>query len=283
MSKEIDDNKLESVPDSGFGRRKRLRTSFLVRHILPSDKHSFIGRIHDLSIIVYHFDSYEELARHDDCKYAFHANNSLTVLTRRIESLNLVGDLLWPASLPVNFSDFPVSRYEWLTLAADMFLMRYISVVDCALLLVNEVYETGLDPKKGSIEMLERRGVSAKAIALLKEMRLDQGHLREERNARFHHGIERSFGQDDMIFRSASLIEHRRGDVAGSDRFGRKINMERFFKEGLVELQREFNRATRRLVRLLDQLYDELWREFEDRFGPRIRNSAHGLCVSRRQ
>ena len=211
------------------------------------------------------------------------SGQALSVPTRRIESLNLVGDLLWPDSLPVNFSDFPVSRYEWLTVAADVFLMRYISVIDCALLLVNEVYEAGIDPKKCSIEMLEKRGVSAKVIALLKEMRLDQGHLREERNARFHHGIERSFSHDDRTFRTASLIENHSGGVAGADQFGRKINLERSFKEGLVELQREFNRATRRLVRLLDQLYDELWREFEDRFDPQIRNSAHGLRVSRRR
>jgi len=48
--------------------------------------------------------------------------------------------------LPKSFADFPVSRYEWLTLAADVFLMRYISVVAFSLLIVNTVYETGLGP-----------------------------------------------------------------------------------------------------------------------------------------
>jgi hypothetical protein len=258
-------------------RPKRARTSFLVRHRISSDNHPFVGRIYDLSIVAYHFDTYEELAAHADCRYVFHINDSLSTLTQRVESLNVVGSLLWPVALPSDFKDFPVSRYEWLNLTADAFLMRYISVVDCALLLINEIYETGLEPRKCSIDALDKRGVSGKAIAILKAMQLDQGRLREERNSRFHHGKERSFSQDDVTFRFASLFEHRHGGVDGTDQFGRTINLERSLREGLVEMQSEFNRSTRRLVRLLNRLYDLLRFDFELRFKPRIRNSKHGL------
>jgi hypothetical protein len=154
---------------------KRPRTKPLVRHIVVSDNHGFIGRVYDLSIVAYHFDSYEELARHPDCKYAFHVNHTLSSLSCRVESLNLVGGMLWPERLPKDFKDFPVSRYEWLTIAADVFLMRFISVVDCALILANDVYETGLAPQKCSIDQLGKAGVPSKTLSALEEMRKDQG------------------------------------------------------------------------------------------------------------
>lgn len=256
---------------------KSKRSKPLIRHIVASDNHWFVGRVYDLSIVAYHFDSYEDLARHPDCKYAFHVNHTLSSLTLRVESLNLVGDMLWPEQLPKNFRDFPVSRYEWLTIAADVFLMRFISVVDCALILTNDVYETGLDPKKCTTDQLKKAGVPSAVLSILEEMRKDQGDLRVERNARFHHGSERAFTDDSITFRTAARFERWGNDVVGRDQHGRRINVERSFKEGLVELQREFNAATRKLVRHLDAFYHLVGVEFGSRFTPRIRAATHGL------
>jgi hypothetical protein len=256
---------------------KRPRAKPLVRRIVASDNHEFVGRVYDLSIVAYHFDSYEELARHPDCKYAFHVNHTLSSLTSRVESLNLVGDMLWPERIPKDFKDFPVSRYEWLTIAADVFLMRFISVVDCALILANDVYETGLDPQKCSMDQLGKAGVPSKILSVLEDMRKDQGDLRRERNARFHHGAERAFTNDSTTFQTAARFERWGNGVVGHDRHGRRINVERSFQEGLVELQREFNAATRKLVRHVEAFYDLLGIEFESRFTPRIRAATHRL------
>ena len=261
---------------------KRQRSAFLRRHVLPSDKHAFVGRIFELSIIGMHFETYEELSQHSDCKYVFDLNVQLTSLVRRVESLNLAGDLLWPKGLPPDFSKFPISRYEWLTVAADVFLVRYVSVVDCAMLLVNSVFEGGLNPKQCSIANLRKKGMPEKVLNILEEMIRDQGSLRLERNARFHHGAERGFTDDNETFRLTASMEHRLGGVRGNDRFGRKLNMARMLNEALVSLQREFNRATRRLVPQVDRLYSQLWPAFEAKFGPRIRSSTHGLRVRSR-
>lgn len=260
-------------------RPTRARSSFLKRHIVPSDNHGFIGRVYNLSIVAYHFDSYEDLEKHADCKYAFEINYYVSSLARRVESLNLAGGMLWPDPMP-KVKDFPISRYEWLTVSVDVFLMRYISVVDCALLLANAIYEVGLEPKNCSLKNLKKKGVSTEVVGLLKKMLDDQGHLRPERNARMHHGEEREFTDDDQTFKIGAIFERMHG-IQGKDRFGRRINVDRSFKEGLVGLQREFNKSTRVLVRQLDRLYNLLWDEFEDRFGPRIRASTHGLRASR--
>jgi hypothetical protein len=251
--------------------RPKPSTRLLKRFIVPSDTHPFVGRVYSLSIVAYHFDSYDDLARHADCKYAFDVNMELSTLTRRVESLNLAGSMLWPDPVPSNFKEFPVSRYEWLTVAADVFLLRYISVVDCALLITNEVFEVSLERRKCSIGNLKKRGVPQRVTSLLEELQADQGALRDERNARFHHGAERGITGDDMTFQIAALFEHRGSGVRGRDQDGRRINVERSFREGLLERQREFNQASQKLVRQLDRLYDELGMEFESRFVPRFR------------
>jgi hypothetical protein len=260
----------------------RARTSYLKRYILPSDGHSFIGRIYDLSIVSLHFDSYEAMAIHADCKYALEVNYDLSNLTRRVESLNLAGEMLWPKSLPTDFKQFPVSRYEWLTISADVFLMRYVSAFDCLLLVIGAVYETGLHARQCTYVNLSRKLKATKIIAVLEGILETERELRSERNSRFHHGEERGFTTDDQTFRTLALWEHRFNGMIGTDRFGRKANLDRSFKEGLVELQRDFNRATRELIRGLDKAYSLLSPEFETRFVPKFRAATHGLNDSRR-
>ncbi|ACI59236.1 hypothetical protein Rleg2_6069 (plasmid) [Rhizobium leguminosarum bv. trifolii WSM2304] len=253
------------------------RTKPLVRHILPSDNHGFIGRVYDLSIVSLNFDSYEEMAQYPDVKYALEVNYALKGLTRRVESLNLAGGLIWPERLPESFKDFAVSRYEWLTIAADVFLMRYTSVVDCALIFASGVYECGLEAKKCSFDQLKKKGVASTALYVLEQMLADQGNLRAERNARFHHGEERGFTEDSQTFEMAARFEQWGSGLTGKNQVGRTINVTRSFQEGLVELQREFNFSTKSLVKRLDEFYDILEVEFESRFGPRIQAATHGL------
>jgi hypothetical protein len=246
-----------------------MSTRFLKRYILPSDDHEFVGRIFDLSIVSLHFESYSDLSKHADCKYAFDVNHALSLLTRRVESLNMVGGMIWPNNLPKNFKGFPVSRYEWLNITADVFLTRYVSVVDCAMILVNEVLECALPPKACSLSALKRKVVPEPILFHLGLMIEDQGRLRNERNGRIHHGSERAFSSDDEMLRIGALFEHRFNGARGAE--GRPLPVERLFREGLVDLQRDFNVAMRKLVKQLNRLYDMLQPEFEDRFSPKFR------------
>ncbi|WP_246024445.1 hypothetical protein [Azospirillum ramasamyi] len=189
--------------------------------------------------------------------------------------------MLWSEPFPTATS-LPISLYEWLTASADVFLTRFISVVDCTLQLVNAVYETGLPPADCKMKKLKQSGVSAAVIAHLGGMLDEQARLRTERNARIHEGVERSFTLDDQTFMTAAMFARGHG-IRGFDQSGRRINVNRSFREGLVGLQREFNSSTRKLVRQLDPLYDELWKEFENRFGPRIAAATHGFNARARR
>jgi hypothetical protein len=256
-------------------------TRFLKRHILRSDYHGFIGRIYELSIVAYNFESYTDLAKHADCKYAIDVNEYINLLVRRVESLNLAGGMLWPEPYPTPMS-LPISLYEWLRACADVFLTRFISVVDCALQLVNAVYEAGLPPLDCKMKKLKQAGAPRTVINHLGIILDEQTRLRMERNARIHEGMERNLTLDDQTFQIVALFERSNG-MRGNDRNGRSINLNRSFREGLVGLQREFNGSTRTLVRQLDALYDELWEEFEARFGPRIAAATHGLNAAARR
>ncbi len=270
-------NDVNDIP-GGTGRAlRRPSTRFLKRYIMRSDHHGFIGRIYDLSIVGLHFESYEDVVRYPDCKYALDTNYWVSSLAARVESLNLVGDMLWLDPYP-DFVKFPIGRYDWLTVTTDVFLMRFVSVIDCALLLVNEVFRLGLDAKQCTLGKLRKQGIPASVNDHLQMMLDEQETLRVERNARIHHGTERPFTEGDQTFRMAS-----RFGVVGKNIHGRPINAERSFKEGLVVLQRDFNRSTRLLQKQLDPLYDLLWEEFEDHFGPLIAAARHGFNARRQR
>lgn len=102
----------------------------------------------------------------------------------------------------------------------------------------------------------------------------EQEGIRAERNARVHHGFERDFTDDDTTFKTASAFNDQ---LKGTDRFGRKIDVDLSFRAGLVSLQRDFNRHVPALEKQLDQLYDLLWDAFEERFGPLIAAATHGM------
>ena len=108
-------------------------TRFLKRRMVASDGHPFVGRVFDLSIVELNFETYDEIASYPDCRYVFHCNMAISSLVRRVESLNMVGDLIWID--PSEWADGNqfVDRYSWLNVASDVLLMRLISVHDCTL------------------------------------------------------------------------------------------------------------------------------------------------------
>lgn len=142
-------------------------------------------------------------------------------------------------------------------------------MVDCAIILVNEVLEWGLSIEACTLTNLKKKPVPRAILDHLGAMIDDQGLLRKERNSRFHHGSERGFSSDDQAFRLGSIFEHRAIGMRGPN--GRPLPIGRLFREGLVELQREFNAVMRKVVKQLDRLYDMLEPEFESRFSPKFR------------
>jgi len=237
------------------------------RYIVESDTHEFIGYVYDRGGMVgLSFDSYEEIEQFPDCLYAFEVDGWLSLLTRRVESLNHVGNMLWPECSQEVFDDFPVSKYEWCNVIADVFLMRFVSVSDCCLLLSNVVLECGLEPKKTNLDNLRKLTNNQAVVSSLGRIQDIQRDHRNERNQRFHRGIERDFTDDDTTFKMVSIFEFRGSGLSGTDRHGREIDLDKFFQGAIDMLRSEFNKSCRLLSEELCTFYDELEGEFEQRF-----------------
>lgn len=235
--------------------------------------HDFVGRVYDLSIVAMYFDSYEEVSKYSDCKYAIDVNGSLTKLVQRVRSINLSGDMLWLEPTLDQFSSLPIAEYDWLIVAQDVFLMRYISVLDCALILANDIFELNQSPKKCIKSRLVKLGLPQSTVTLLEKVENGQEALRNERNARFHHGDERQMSSDDSAFRMASLFAKRGAGLQGKDRNSKEIDLTRYYNETSCIMREDFNMAVENLQKNLNDLLNHLEEEFENRFKPKFRDS----------
>lgn len=240
-------------------------TRGLRRYILPSDESKFVGRVYDLSIVGLHFESYRQASKFVDAKYVLDVNLRTSLLTRRVESLNHVGDLLWPKK-PVPLTSLPMSAYEFCNLIQDSFLMRIISVLDCCSILLASVLELGIDPRKTNIASIAKLAPKNRCIRPLEDLSNLQNILRTERNVRFHRAEEEEFTEDDETFRMAALWAHRGRPLEGKDHQGREIDVSRSYSAAISHLRSKFNSNTRTLIRALDKFYKPLEGEFEQRF-----------------
>jgi len=93
-----------------------------------------------------------------------------------------------------------------------------------------------------------------------------QNELRTERNVRFHRAEEEALTDDDEVFKIAALFSHRGWPSEGTDRQGRKINLDRYYCLAINQLRSKFNPNVKKLVKALDSFYSPLHDEFEKRF-----------------
>jgi hypothetical protein len=254
---------------------KRLR-----RYVLSSDNSSFVGRVYDLSIVKLHFETYDEASKYADAKYVVDVNSRTSLLTRRVESLNHIGDLLWPRRRKA-LRPFPVSAYEYCDLIQDAFLMRTISVLDCCCILLVAVLELNLDPRRANVVNISKLTPESKCLQPLMDLSNLQSTLRAERNVRFHRAEEEQFTDNDSAFKTLSLWSHWGMQAKGQDADGNEIDVDQLFVVAINRLRSKFNLSTKAMIKALDKFYKPLEAEFEERFKAKCNASGSYMRVSR--
>lgn len=242
----------------------------LARLVISSDTHAFIGRVFDLSIVGMHFESYEQVSEYPDAKYVLEVNDRTSLLVRRVESLNPVGELLWPKE-PIGIEELPMSAYEFCNFIQDAFLMRAISILDCCCLLAVEVLELGIPPRQANMDRIQREFGDHPCCEKLQKIASIQAELRTERNLRFHRAEEEPLTDDDETFKTVALFSRHGPGMTGTDRLGREIDLKRFFDEAIAGLRNKFDVNVRNLLVVLDDFYDVLLGEFNGRFRSKYR------------
>ncbi|EHR00088.1 hypothetical protein [Bradyrhizobium sp. WSM471] len=237
------------------------------------DEHAFIARVFCLAIpLELGLSNNQQLNRHPDCLYVMRVYWRLSFLVQRVESINVALKMLRLRNLPISFLDFPLSRYEWLTVATDTFLMRFVSVFDCCLLLTDEVFECGLDPRACTLEALRKKAVPANVVQALESVFDTSTQLRNERNWRFHRGEERAFTNHDHAFRAISAMEAwgHSWKILDAKR-SRETDLVSWFSTALAKLTRECNKEALKIPPALAALYETLTPEFESRFASKVK------------
>jgi hypothetical protein len=248
-----------------------MRKTKKIAPLVVADDHDFVGRIFDLAMpLELGFKSNKQLSRYNDCHYVMQVYWRLGFLIDRTESLNIVRKMLLKRNLPKSFKGFPVNRYEWLTICADIFLMRYVSVSDCCLHLTNEVFETGLSPRACNLDNLRQKGVNPKVLSALTHIAGYASSHRTERNSRVHESLERSFTPHDGAFRAMSVMEMWNDKPYTITSKGRASDVTKWFDAAIKRLRKETTDASTKLAGALPDLYSALHQEFEVRFGEKF-------------
>jgi hypothetical protein len=163
----------------------------------------------------------------------------------------------------------PISRENWVRITLDVLLSRLTSIRDCTFLLIDEVFELGLDPK--SITRLQLKNnptiLSVPSLCNLIDDIANLGRrFREERNLHLHHGQERPLGQDPDLYYVASALEAFGQGIQGIDRAGNPINLENDHKQIIEQLETEFTETTKEFSSKIHALFDLIYPYFKERF-----------------
>jgi hypothetical protein len=163
------------------------------------------------------------------------------------------------------FQDFPlrtskgnISRMDWLQVATDAMLLRFSSVRDCSFLLVNAVFELGIDDRKVALHRLRRnRALLGNRVLDPIQKVADVGReLRHQRNKHAHAGIEPELIAASTMFRVACYGERMGQPFVGMD--GRSLPVEPEYRAIASGMLRVFSETAAQLQASLDSLFDEL-------------------------
>jgi len=243
------------------------------RLTISSDDHKLIGRIYDLSIAGLHFDDYADAEKYPDVIYALTVNNRASLLTKRIESLNHVGDILWPRRR-IRPKLLPMSAYEYCNFIQDVLLMRTISILDCCCLLTVAILELDIIPRQTTIDRIRNASNSHPSSDKLKAISDLQFEFRTERNMRFHRAEEEPLTDDDVTFKIAALYAFQGQGITGNDRHDRNIDLTKSYDEAIDNIRNKFRNNIKLLKRPINELYDCLIGEFNTRFSTKFRDPS---------
>jgi hypothetical protein len=152
--------------------------------------------------------------RAPDFAYAWSVAGRLNVLEEAIIALRPIVQMLGVTEFPIPSQVRAIDRYVWLSATIDLALFRITAIRDCCYVLVNEVFELGINPRDLSLRRLKEEAVLKKtkvleALLTIGSIGID---LRVERNNRAHEGIQRPFGEDPhdtLIFKAAAMFEEK--------------------------------------------------------------------------
>jgi hypothetical protein len=203
--------------------------------------------------------------------YVVDVEYRLLRLVDRFHSLRLVDKMLSMADLPITTPAGSISRYEWVRIVKDAILGRVTSVRDCAFLLVAEIYELRLEPRRVTLKTIEDV-VDDQAIKEIITAIANVGsQLRDERDRHLHRGEEAALhGDMDVFYKLAAMFEPTpppksgRMDQDGGHNVG--FNLVEAHQSVVAEIAADFHEVSGDLFALVERLLEAINEEFDHRW-----------------
>jgi hypothetical protein len=258
--------------------------SMAFRYYLEKDR--FVERVFAKAYVgAYGPHSYDELlkvARHR--AYALEVEHRLFALVERFKSLYFVDALLSFREFPFYTPGGVLSREQWVRIACDVMLARLTSIRDCVFLLVEAVYQLGMEPREVTLRSLMSRPLPDQLRTVLREIAMSARSTRDHRDRHLHRGEERPLFDPHAVYKSASLSELYRpagpNEVDLGD--GRITDLHAIHDEVVQGILDEYHRAadelftaTKKVFELIERPYLSQWHTYRDIPDQEVAPSEH--------
>lgn len=237
---------------------------------LSCEESDLVGHVYDLAMPIHlgNYDYDELLKLAPDRAYVVDVEFRLARLVNRFETLNIVYKMLAVEQLPMQTAIGAIRREEWIRITLDVLLSRLTSIRDCAMLLVVEIFEAGIEPRQVSLKRIkDNPNIPNNPFAsVLTDIANVGKGLRDERDRHMHRGEERGLGEDPTTYKAASIFEAIGQPVQGTDRFGIPIDLEGYHRQLAEDIKNEFTNVAQHLESKVIELFDELYPYFLQSF-----------------
>jgi hypothetical protein len=244
------------------------------------ESEAFPSHLGEMAQAIYLWDvavTWEELeAEAPHRAYVVECHSRSARLVKMLRSLSTVEKMLSCDSFPVVTPTGKIHREEWFRAALDICLARVTAVRDCLFLLTATVFELDLPDREVTLKVLRKHITRTDVIALLARVADTGRDTRDERDKKFHRGVERDF--DGLgLYHTISILEMYGSSNTAVESHpsgsGPTWDLKTVHAEAVAKVQKEMRIAGQSLIDLGLDLFDILIDEYDARWAAR-RNRA---------
>ena len=261
--------------------------SFKWRYDLEEER--FVYRIISMAQAVHLWDAeklkYEDLLRDNPHRaYVIAIEYRALIIVDRVKSLNISDRMLAYDGFPIKTAEGAIFRDQWIRIIRDVLLARITLIRDCCFLLVAEIYELGLDPRKVSLRVLKKLVTNVAIVDLLTKIAHTGQNIRNERDRYLHRGEQTAFSDEmDQFFQIMAMSE---GSGIATPKLGFfdcekgnqpiELNLGDMYGKIIGDTLAEYHRDGDQLVMLTRELFNLVEPEFDRRWADK-RNIAKDI------
>lgn len=229
-------------------------------------EHPFICRLSDLCVVQLSFETWSDVEKYEDVLYTLLVGGWTDKLSTRVRSFERIEEFL-----DHNLSEIgKTNPATILEMARDALHLRLVSVLDILNLVVNVVFELNIENKSATFGNISRKVADKRVLRPLGVANSKLTTVKDDRDARVHHGTERTHDENDDGFRVAALWETWGRRIVMHDQKGNVIPLTQMYDSRRHELTELLRNQFLSFSNEIHEVLDICSNEFEARFSKKI-------------